>query len=144
MRDADLLGSCLYIFMPHAVFLCITCFLYELLFKTKSKDNVTHSPRMWWLLYYYLIKLHTLRKRRYHLDALFFIRVYLGPKMCPLLETVGLRVPSCYFKDFFVLNVSNICSRKNWPSGRSTSDGSVVYRDSDVFGTKTVSLNHIL
>jgi hypothetical protein len=41
------------------------------------------------------LKLHTLRKRRYHLDALFLIQVYRGLKYCPsLLEAVGLRVPT--------------------------------------------------
>jgi hypothetical protein len=31
--------------------------------------------------------------RRHHLDALFFIQVYLGSKFCPsVLEIVGLRV----------------------------------------------------
>jgi hypothetical protein len=37
------------------------------------------------------LKLHTLWKRRYHLDALFLIQVYRGLKYCPsLLEAVGL------------------------------------------------------
>jgi hypothetical protein len=36
------------------------------------------------------LKLHTSHKRRYHLDALFLIQVYLGSIFCPLLETVLL------------------------------------------------------
>jgi hypothetical protein len=36
------------------------------------------------------LKLHTLHKRRYHLDALFLIQVYLGSIFCPLSETVLL------------------------------------------------------
>jgi hypothetical protein len=41
------------------------------------------------------LKLHTLHKRRDHLDALFLIQVYLGSKFCPsVMETVGLRVPT--------------------------------------------------
>jgi hypothetical protein len=40
------------------------------------------------------LKLHTLRKRRYHFDALFLTQLYRGSKFCPsVLETVGLRVP---------------------------------------------------
>jgi hypothetical protein len=33
--------------------------------------------------YYYYYQLHTLRKRRYHFDALFIIQVYRGLKYCP-------------------------------------------------------------
>jgi hypothetical protein len=40
------------------------------------------------------LRLHTLHKRRYHLDALFLTQVYRGSKFCPsVLETVGLRIP---------------------------------------------------
>jgi hypothetical protein len=47
------------------------------------------------------LKLHTLRKRRYHLDALFLIQVYLGSKFCPsVLETVGLHVPTRHLNTF--------------------------------------------
>jgi hypothetical protein len=47
------------------------------------------------------LKLHTLRKRRYHLDEIFPIQVYLGSKFCPsVLEIVGLRVPTRHFRDF--------------------------------------------
>jgi hypothetical protein len=46
------------------------------------------------------LKLRTLHKRRYHLDAL-FIKVYRGLKYCPfLLEAVGLRVPTRYLRNF--------------------------------------------
>jgi hypothetical protein len=35
------------------------------------------------------------RKRRLKLDALFFVKIYRGPKSCPsLLESVSLRVPT--------------------------------------------------
>jgi hypothetical protein len=41
------------------------------------------------------LKLHTLRKRSHHLDALFLIQVYFGSKCCPsVLEIAGLRVLS--------------------------------------------------
>jgi hypothetical protein len=47
------------------------------------------------------LKLHTLRKRRYHLDALLLIQDYRGLKYCPsVLEAVGLRVPTRYLRDF--------------------------------------------
>jgi hypothetical protein len=45
------------------------------------------------------LKLHTLHKRRYHLDALFLIRVYRGSKFRPsLLETLRLRVPARHIR----------------------------------------------
>jgi hypothetical protein len=48
------------------------------------------------------LKLHSLCKRRYHLDALFLIQIYRGLKYCPsLLEAVGLRVPTRYLKTLF-------------------------------------------
>jgi hypothetical protein len=50
------------------------------------------------------LKLHTLRKRRYHLDALFLIQVYRGLKYCPSL--FGLRVPTRYLTDFSMFNSS--------------------------------------
>jgi hypothetical protein len=53
------------------------------------------------------LKLHTLRKRRYHLDALFLIQVYRGLKYClSLLEAVGLQVPARYLRGFSMFNFS--------------------------------------
>jgi hypothetical protein len=52
------------------------------------------------------LKLHTLRKRRYHPGVLFLIHVYLGSKFCPsVLETVGLRVPTLHLRDFPLLGL---------------------------------------
>jgi hypothetical protein len=86
-------------------------------------------------------KLHTLCKRRYHLDALFLIQVYRGLKYCPsLLEAVGLRVSTR--RDLSMFNFSP--SLKNCPSARCASAADVVCRDSDVFRTNIVSLSHIL
>ncbi|PNF19262.1 hypothetical protein B7P43_G08007 [Cryptotermes secundus] len=52
------------------------------------------------------LKLHTLQKRRYHLDALFLIQVYRGSVLCPsALEIVGLRVPVRYIRDLPLFNV---------------------------------------
>jgi hypothetical protein len=89
------------------------------------------------------LKLHTLRKRRYHLDALFLTQTYRGLKYCPsLLEAVGLRVPTRYLRDFSMFNFSP--SLKNCPSARCASAANVLCRDFDVFKTNTVSLSHIL
>jgi hypothetical protein len=76
--------------------------------------------------------LDTVRKERYHLDAPFLIQVYLGSKFCPVLGTVGLRVHAPYIREFPLFKVK------------------IVLLDAlqllmlFIFGTKTVSLNHIL
>jgi hypothetical protein len=50
------------------------------------------------------LKLHTLRERC-QLNAPFLIKIYVGPLFClSLLETVGLRVPAWYIRDFALLN----------------------------------------
>jgi hypothetical protein len=88
------------------------------------------------------LKLHTLHKRRYNLDALFLTQVYRGSKFCPsVLETVGLRVPVRYIRDFSMFSVGS--SSKICPSDRCASAANVVCRDVDIFGTKTLSLKHI-
>jgi hypothetical protein len=80
------------------------------------------------------LKLHTLHKRRYHLDALFLTQVYRGSKFCPsALETVGLRVPVRYIRDFSMFSVCS--SSKNCPSARCASAANVICRDLDIFGT---------
>jgi hypothetical protein len=87
------------------------------------------------------LKLHTLRNRRYRLDAIFLIQVYCGLKYCPsLLEAVGLRVPTRYLRDFSMFIFSP--SLKNCPA-RCASAANVVCRDFDVFKTNIVSLSHI-
>jgi hypothetical protein len=89
------------------------------------------------------LKLHTLRKRRYHLDALYLIQVYRGLKYCPsLLESVVLRVLTRYLRDFSLFNFSP--SPKNCPSARCASAANVVCRYFDVCKTNIVSLSHIL
>jgi hypothetical protein len=94
-------------------------------------------------LFFRAVKLRTLRKRRYHLDALFLIQVYLGSEFRhSRLETVGVRAPARYIRkiSLFFVRFSSI----NCPPTRCASGTNVVCRDVDVFGTKTVSLNHIL
>jgi hypothetical protein len=89
------------------------------------------------------LNLHTFRKRRYHLDALFHIHVYRRLKYCPsLLEAVSLRLPTRYLRDSSVFNFSP--SLKNCPSARCALAANVVCRDFDVFKTNIVSLSHIL
>jgi hypothetical protein len=85
--------------------------------------------------------LHTFHKRRYPLDALCLIRVYLGSKLCLLLESVGLRIPDRHISDFSMFNVYS--SSKNHPSTRFASSANIVCSDVDISGTKTVS-HHIL
>jgi hypothetical protein len=89
------------------------------------------------------LKVHTLHKRRYHLDELFLTWVYRECKFFPsVLETVGLRVPVRYIRDFYMFSVCS--SSKNCPSARCSSAANVVCGDVDIFGTKTLSLKHIL
>ncbi|PNF40967.1 hypothetical protein B7P43_G08815 [Cryptotermes secundus] len=89
------------------------------------------------------LKLHTLQKKRYHLDALFLIQVYRGSILCPsAFESVGLRVPIRYIRDSPMFNVCSVS--KNCPSARCASAANVVCRDTDVFGPKTLLMKHIL
>jgi hypothetical protein len=78
------------------------------------------------------------------LHSLFFLaQICRGSKFCPsVLDTVGPLVPSRHIGDFSVCNLC-FCS-KNCPSARCTSAANVVCRDVDVFGTKSLSLKHIL
>jgi hypothetical protein len=83
------------------------------------------------------LKLHTLCKRKCHLQVLLFIQVYVSSKFChSVLETVGLRVPAWYIRDFSVSNVS--FPSKHYPSGRCASAGNVACRNIEIFETKTV------
>jgi hypothetical protein len=85
--------------------------------------------------------MRTLRKWRYHLDPVFLIVVCLGSKFrTSVLENVGLQVPARYIRDFSLFISRS--SSKNCPSARCASAAVAAYRDVDVFGTGTVSLNH--
>jgi hypothetical protein len=84
------------------------------------------------------LKLHNLCKRRYHLNALFLIQVYVVFKFSPsLLETASLRFAAKYIRELCVLSV---CSSSTNCPARHTSAANIVCRDVDMFGTKTVSL----
>jgi hypothetical protein len=90
-----------------------------------------------------LLNLQTLRKRRYHIDALFLTQVFRGSVHCPSsLEIVGLRVPVRRTRDFPIFSVCTTC--KNCPSARCASAANVVCNAVDVFEPKTLSLKHIL
>jgi hypothetical protein len=70
------------------------------------------------------------------------IKVYLGSEFCATaLKTLGLRVLTRYIRAFSMFNVC--FASKNCPT-KCTSVANVVYRDVDVFGTKTVSRNRAL
>jgi hypothetical protein len=87
------------------------------------------------------LKLHTLRVRRYRLDAPFLIQIYFGFKICPsLLEIVGFRVPARYIRDFSLINVCSSC--KNCPSAGCASAANVVCREIDVFGARNILFRH--
>jgi hypothetical protein len=95
--------------------------------------------------YYYTysnaLEYRTLRKRRYHLDALFLIEVYLGSRFCPsVLETVDLRVPTRHVRVFPLLYVCPAI--KHRPSARCTSAANVVCRDFDIFRRQNVVFYH--
>jgi hypothetical protein len=98
--------------------------------------------------YYYSLaleelKLHTLRMRRPHIDALFLTQVYFSFKFCPsVLETVGLLVPARYIRDFALFSVCSSCI--NCPSAKCASAANVVCRGVDVFIARNVRLNRFL
>jgi hypothetical protein len=87
-------------------------------------------------------KLRILRMSTHSLNALFHIRVYLGFKFCPFLETVGLPFPARYIRDFALFNFRP--SYKHCPSARCASSRNVVLRKTDVFSIKNIVLNHML
>jgi hypothetical protein len=89
------------------------------------------------------LHLHTLCKRRHHIDALFLNQVFRGSILCSsALEIVGLRVPFRCSRDFPMYRVCS--ASKNCPSARCASAANVVCMDVDVFGPKTLKLKHIL
>jgi hypothetical protein len=87
--------------------------------------------------------LHSLRKRRYYLDALFFVQVYRGLKSCTsLLENVSLRVPPSNLRGFSLFCACP--SNKHWPSARCASAANVtVGKVLDIFPLEAVSLNYV-
>lgn len=76
-------------------------------------------------------------------EKLFFVEIYLGSKFFPSLsEIIGVHVADRCVRDFSLFNVC-LCSKK-FPSGRCASADNIGCRSVDIFGTKIVSLDHIL
>jgi hypothetical protein len=104
------------------------CFmlLWRLLWTIPVEDKNVHFIatlilfRLLWPVYYH---------------SSFLIQVYLGFKFCPsFLETVGLRVPTRYLRDFPLFNFGS--SITNCPSATCASPTNVACRDSDTFKQK--------
>jgi hypothetical protein len=107
--------------------------LYQNRFSTH--DHVTYE------VFLEFLKLHTLHDRRLHLDALFFISVYLGLKCCPcLLYTIGIRVPCSNVRNSSLF--TDTC--KNCPSARCVAAANRVCKDIDIFRKPVTYLKQIL
>jgi hypothetical protein len=78
----------------------------------------------------------------YHLDMLFLIQVYASSKFSPSLLETAAQVPAWYTRDFSMISVCS--SNKNCPFAKYASGAVVVCRDIDIFGKRTLSLDHIL
>jgi hypothetical protein len=88
------------------------------------------------------LSLQSLRKRRHHFDALFFVQVYRGLKFCiSVLENISLNVPTCNVKDFSKLSV---CPSNQHCPARCVYAANAVGKDLDIFAIGTISLNHVL
>jgi hypothetical protein len=89
------------------------------------------------------LKLHTLRERRYHINAPFLVKISVGSMFChSVLETFGLRVPASYVRDFALLNFYSL--NKIFSSARCPASANVVCRNVEISGAKSVFLNRIL
>jgi hypothetical protein len=77
------------------------------------------------------LKLDTLKVRRQHTDALFFlINVFLGSKLCPsLLDNISPRVPTCNSRNYNQF----FASRQYCPSARRAATANLVCCDIDIF-----------
>jgi hypothetical protein len=64
-----------------------------------------------------IIKIVEFTKEEYHLDVLFVIQICVGYKIFPLLDTVGLRVPARYIRDFSLFNVYSYSKRRSSARG---------------------------
>jgi hypothetical protein len=89
------------------------------------------------------LSLYSLRKRRHHLDALFFVHVYRGLKsFTSLLENINLSVPTRNVRDF--LRFSVCPSNKHCLSARCAYAANVMSKDLDRVSIGAVSVNHIV
>jgi hypothetical protein len=91
---------------------------------------------------FYRFTVHSLRKQRHHLYALFFVQVYRGLRSCPsLLENVSLHVPTCCVRD---LPKFSVCISVKHSPVRCVNAASMVTKCIGLFKLKLVSLKHIL
>jgi hypothetical protein len=89
------------------------------------------------------LNLHSLRKRRYQLDAFFLVQAYSGLKSCTsILDNYSLCIPTRNVRDFSTFSVC--LSNKPCPSTRCAYAANVVGKDLDIFAIGAISLNHIL
>jgi hypothetical protein len=86
--------------------------------------------------------LHSLHKRRYYLEALFFVHVYHGFKSgTSLIENVTLHIPPSNLWEFSLFRACP--SNKHRPSAQCAYAANVVGKDLDIFALGTISLNCI-
>jgi hypothetical protein len=107
--------------------------------RNNPEDTILHSHRRENLKSYKL-GLHSFRKRRYYLDALFFVQVYRDLKSCTsLLENVSLRVPPSNLQGFSLFCACP--SNKHCPSARCAYAANVAGgKDLDIFTILAVSV----
>jgi hypothetical protein len=78
-----------------------------------------------------------LHNRRRQLDALFLINVFSGAKCCSSdLETVGIRVPTRYIRNFTMFSFSS----SRCPSARCVSAANSVCKRTDIFSNLYLSV----
>jgi hypothetical protein len=80
-------------------------------FAAHNFNHVFHHVHYSYAYVLQQLKLHTLRARGYHFDALFLYQAYIGSKFSSsLLKSASVRVSARCVRDFALLN---ICSRKD-------------------------------
>ena len=90
-----------------------------------------------------LMLLRVLHQRKYQLDAIFVISVFLGSKSCPSsMDIIGLPVSTRNPRDFPVLHVST--SFKNCSSATCATVTVSACSDLDVFRRQIITLSHTL
>jgi hypothetical protein len=74
----------------------------------------------------------------YHLDVLFHFHVHIGSKLSSLFGTAANQVPAWYSSSVSALQAKTALLLIMLVSAAD------VYRDIDIFGTRTLSLDHVL
>jgi hypothetical protein len=87
------------------------------------------------------LSLHSSRKGRHGLDAIFFVKACRSLKPCTsLMQNVSLRVPTRNFRDFSPFGVCP--SNKHYPSAWCAYATIAVGKDFDIFAIGAISVNH--